>query len=124
MWILCASPIWNPVLGALLIRSRLWAAAEMVLSETTARVDNMHSSKMSVDIHSADNPNIEVGRRADLVLLDLDAVGFVPLNDLVRHSPWTLLLPMSPTAHAADGPDSSRTCWCRDGREVRKVQPH
>ena len=45
MWILCASPIWNPVLGerALRIRSQL-CAAEMVLSGTTACVDNMHPS--------------------------------------------------------------------------------
>ena len=50
MWILCASPIWNPVLGerALRIRSQL-CAAEMVLSGTTACVDNMHPSELSVE---------------------------------------------------------------------------
>jgi 5-methylthioadenosine/S-adenosylhomocysteine deaminase len=45
MWILCASPIFNPVLGAraLRIRSQL-CAAEMLLGGTTACIDNMHPS--------------------------------------------------------------------------------
>jgi 5-methylthioadenosine/S-adenosylhomocysteine deaminase len=51
MWILCASPIFQPILSerALRIRSQL-CAAEMVLSGTTACVDNMHPSGLSVDL--------------------------------------------------------------------------
>lgn len=51
MWILCASPIFNPVLGerALRIRSQL-CAAEMLLSGTTACVDNMHPSGLANEL--------------------------------------------------------------------------
>jgi 5-methylthioadenosine/S-adenosylhomocysteine deaminase len=51
MWILCASPIFQPILSerALRIRSQL-CAAEMALSGTTACVDNMHPSELSVDL--------------------------------------------------------------------------
>jgi 5-methylthioadenosine/S-adenosylhomocysteine deaminase len=54
MWILCASPIFNPALGerALRIRSQL-CAAEMVLSGTTACVDNMHPTDLSVELLGA-----------------------------------------------------------------------
>jgi 5-methylthioadenosine/S-adenosylhomocysteine deaminase len=53
MWILCASPIFQPILGerALRIRSQL-CAAEMLLSGTTACVDNMHPSELSVELIS------------------------------------------------------------------------
>jgi 5-methylthioadenosine/S-adenosylhomocysteine deaminase len=51
MWILCASPIFQPILGerALRIRSQL-CAAEMLLGGTTACIDNMHPSELSVDL--------------------------------------------------------------------------
>ena len=54
MWILCASPIFQPILGerALEIRSRL-CAAEMLLSGTTACVDNMHPSGLASELISA-----------------------------------------------------------------------
>jgi 5-methylthioadenosine/S-adenosylhomocysteine deaminase len=54
MWILCASPIFNPRLGerALRIRSQL-CAAEMVLSGTTSCVDNMHPTDLSPDLLGA-----------------------------------------------------------------------
>lgn len=54
MWILCASPIFQPVLGerALNIRSRL-CAAEMLLSGTTACIDNMHPSGLANELISA-----------------------------------------------------------------------
>jgi cytosine/adenosine deaminase-related metal-dependent hydrolase len=54
MWILCASPIFNPRLGerALHIRSQL-CAAEMVLSGTTSCVDNMHPTDLSPDLLGA-----------------------------------------------------------------------
>lgn len=47
-------PIFNPVLGerALRIRSQL-CAAETVLSRTTACVDNMHPSELSVELLGA-----------------------------------------------------------------------
>lgn len=54
MWILCASPIFQPLLSAraLYIRSQL-CAAEMLLSGTTACVDNMHPSGLSVEMLGA-----------------------------------------------------------------------
>ncbi len=53
MWILCASPIFQPILDprALAVRSRL-CAAEMLLSGTTACVDNLHPTGLSMELLS------------------------------------------------------------------------
>jgi 5-methylthioadenosine/S-adenosylhomocysteine deaminase len=53
MWILCASPIFQPIVDprALTIRSRL-CAAEMLLSGTTACVDNLHPTGLDMDLLS------------------------------------------------------------------------
>jgi len=53
MWILCASPIFQPIVDprALTIRSRL-CAAEMLLSGTTACVDNLHPTGLSMELLS------------------------------------------------------------------------
>lgn len=54
MWILCASPIFQPALSerGLYIRSQL-CAAEMLLSGTTACVDNMHPAGLSAELIGA-----------------------------------------------------------------------
>jgi 5-methylthioadenosine/S-adenosylhomocysteine deaminase len=51
MWILCASPIFQPLLDerALYVRSQL-CAAEMLLSGTTACVDNMHPTDLAPEL--------------------------------------------------------------------------
>src|SRR5437870_9260932 len=53
MWILCASPIFQPITDprALVIRSRL-CAAEMLLSGTTTCVDNLHPTGLDMDLLS------------------------------------------------------------------------
>src|SRR5436190_16324583 len=53
LWILCASPIFQPITDprALVIRSRL-CAAEMLLSGTTACVDNLHPTGLDMDLLS------------------------------------------------------------------------
>jgi len=53
MWILCASPIFQPIVDprALTVRSRL-CAAEMLLSGTTACVDNLHPTGLSMELLS------------------------------------------------------------------------
>jgi len=53
MWILCASPIFQPILDprALAVRSRL-CAAEMLLSGTTACVDNLHPTGLAMELLS------------------------------------------------------------------------
>jgi 5-methylthioadenosine/S-adenosylhomocysteine deaminase len=53
MWILCASPIFQPIVDAraLNVRSRL-CAAEMLLSGTTACVDNMHPTGLAMELLS------------------------------------------------------------------------
>ena len=53
MWILCASPIFQSIVDAraLNVRSRL-CAAEMLLSGTTACVDNMHPTGLAMELLS------------------------------------------------------------------------
>jgi 5-methylthioadenosine/S-adenosylhomocysteine deaminase len=53
MWILCASPIFQPIVDprVLNVRSRL-CAAEMLLSGTTACVDNMHPTGLAMELLS------------------------------------------------------------------------
>jgi 5-methylthioadenosine/S-adenosylhomocysteine deaminase len=91
MWILCASPIFNPVLGerALSIRSRL-CAAEMLLSGTTACVDNMHPTDLSVELVSAQLQGY------------LDAGLRVSAAPMIWNRPFTQTMPFLGTLLPAD----------------------